>query len=247
MLTPHGDPPTYFTFAGLSALGLPHATTTRHCPGVAPPSAPIAPLGPDAARTLAGARVDITRLAYARQVHGAGAARVPAGGGFAGAADILVTTERGPALAIFTADCLAITLYDPEALALAVAHVGWRGTVCGTTRATISALVSVGARADRLHVTIGPSIGPCCYEVDEPVIAALSQAYPEEWPRWTTPGQPGHVMLDLWRANEDLLRAAGVDATRIENPRFCTACHPELLCSYRKDNRGRLATIAALP
>jgi polyphenol oxidase len=54
-------------------------------------------------------------------------------------------------------------------------------------------------------------------------------------------------MLDLWTANEELLADAGVDPARIENPRLCTACHPELLYSYRKGNRGRLVTVAALP
>jgi len=246
-ISAHGDPPTYLTFGGLAALGLPHAATTRHCPGVSSPSATGAPLGPEAAGTLAPAGLDISALAYARQVHGAQAAGVPANGGFAGAADILVTTARGPALAIFTADCLAITLYDPEAPALAVAHVGWRGTARSAALAAVSALVSVGARAERLHVAIAPSIGPCCYEVDAPVTAALSRAHPDRWERWVTPGRPGHVMLDLWRANEDLLERAGVDPACIENARLCTACHPELLFSYRKGHRGRLVTIATLP
>ena len=55
------------------------------------------------------------------------------------------------------------------------------------------------------------------------------------------------MMLDLWTANEDLLVDAGVDHARIENPWLCTACHLELLYSYRKGNRGRLVTVAALP
>jgi copper oxidase (laccase) domain-containing protein len=54
-------------------------------------------------------------------------------------------------------------------------------------------------------------------------------------------------MLDLWAANEALLAEAGVAPAQIENPRLCTACHPDLLYSYRKGNRGRLVTIAALP
>ena len=57
----------------------------------------------------------------------------------------------------------------------------------------------------------------------------------------------GHVMLDLWAANEALLGEAGVEPAQIENPRLCTACHPDLLYSYRKGNRGRLVTVAALP
>ena len=53
-------------------------------------------------------------------------------------------------------------------------------------------------------------------------------------------------MLDLWAANAALLEEAGVDPTRIENPRVCTACHVETLYSYRKGHKGRLATVAAL-
>jgi copper oxidase (laccase) domain-containing protein len=64
---------------------------------------------------------------------------------------------------------------------------------------------------------------------------------------WFRPGREGHAMLDLWTANESLLIDAGVDRAQIENPRLCTACNPELLYSYRKGNRGRLVTVAALP
>jgi hypothetical protein len=150
-------------------------------------------------------------------------------------------------LAIFTADCLAITLWDEQAGALSVGHVGWRGTVKGAPQAAVRALVGLGARVARLRVAIAPAIGPCCYEVDGPVMSDFEDAYPARWEAWTRPSRPGHVMLDLWAANEALLREAGVDPARIENPRLCTACHPDLLYSYRKGNRGRLVTVAALP
>jgi copper oxidase (laccase) domain-containing protein len=54
-------------------------------------------------------------------------------------------------------------------------------------------------------------------------------------------------MLDLWAANEAQLAEAGVEPGQIENPRLCTACHTDLLYSYRKGHRGRLITVAALP
>ncbi|MBI4635802.1 MAG: polyphenol oxidase family protein [Candidatus Rokubacteria bacterium] len=246
-LRPHGEPPAYFTFAGLEALGLPHATTTRRCPGMAPFSAPAGPFTPEAGRTLAQAGLDLSRVAYARQVHGAEVARAAPGGGLAGQADILVTAERAVPLAIFTADCLAMTLWDADARALALAHVGWRGTVRGATQAAVAALVGLGARPERVRVAIAPSIGPCCYEVDEPVTSGLASAYPRRWERWVVPARPGHVMLDLWTANEELLRGAGIDPANIENPRVCTACRGDLFYSYRKGHRGRLATLAALP
>jgi YfiH family protein len=246
-LVPHGDPPLYFTFRSLAALGVPHATTTRHFDATAGFAERGVPFRPHAAALLRPAGLDLSRVAYARQIHAANAARVGALGGFAGTADVLVTTEPGVPLAIFTADCVAITLCDSDAPALVVAHVGWRGTVRGATGAALAALESAGGVVRRAIATIGPSIGPCCYEVDEPVIVEFSAAHAGLWQRWTTPAGPGKWMLDLWTANEELLVRAGIERERIENPRLCTACNPTLLYSYRKGVLGRLATIAALP
>jgi len=246
-LVPRGEPPVYFAFSGLAALGLPHATTTRHFPGVTAPSPEGAPFDRQAGQVLAGAGLDVGRAAYARQVHGAATLRAPTGGGWAGAGDVLTTTERGVPLAIFTADCLAITLWDSIARVLTVAHVGWRGTVRGATGAAVRAAVEAGARAGHLHAAIGPSIGPCCYEVDEPVLREFGGAFDRRARAWFRPARDGHAMLDLWAANEALLTEAGVDPAQIENPRLCTACHLELLYSYRRGHRGRLVTVAALP
>jgi purine-nucleoside/S-methyl-5'-thioadenosine phosphorylase / adenosine deaminase len=246
-LLPHGDPVTYFRFSGLAERGLPHVITTRNFPGVTPASQASGPFDAGAAGALRGAGLDPARIAYARQVHGADVLRAPAGGGWVGDGDVLATTERGVALAIFTADCLAITLWDAPAQVLVVAHVGWRGTVRGAAGAAVRAALEAGARAHRLHAAIAPSIGPCCYEVDEPVLRQFETAFGATARAWSTPGRAGHAMLDLWAANEALLAAAGVPPTRIENPRLCTACHLDLLYSYRKGHRGRLVTVAALP
>ncbi len=252
-LLPHGDPAAYFTFGSLTALGVPNATTTRHCPGISSFAEPIVPEAPkppfrvEAEQVLGGAGLEMTRVSYARQVHGSETARAPAGGGFAGLVDILITAERRTPLAIFTADCLAIVLYEPSAAALGVAHVGWRGTVKGATQRAVRAIAEIGGRPGSLRVAIAPSIGPCCYEVDEPVTAEFARAFGERWSAWAKPSRAGRVMLDLWSANEALLIEAGVQPTSIENARLCTACHPDLLYSYRRGNRGRLVTLAALP
>ena len=128
---------------------------------------------------------------------------------------------------MFTADCVALIVADPERPALGVAHAGWRGTVRGIAGRLVTALVErAGARPERLHAAIGPSIGPCCYEVDEPVVGPLRAAFPAAWDRWARPGapdRPGHWWLDLWAANADQLVAAGVRADAIWNPRLCTA------------------------
>jgi YfiH family protein len=246
-LIPHGEPVRYFRFSGLAALGLPHVTTTRNFPGVTSPAHARGPFEAGAREALREVGLDLGRVAYAKQVHGAEVLRAPAGGGWAGTGDVLATTERGVPLAIFTADCLALTLWDSIARVLVAAHVGWRGTVRGATQAAVRTAVEAGARAGQLHAAIAPSIGPCCYEIDEPVLRELGSAFGRRARAWLRPAREGHAMLDLWAANEALLAEAGVDPAQIENPRLCTACHPDLLYSYRKGNRGRLVTVAALP
>ena len=244
-LVMHGEPTTYFTFPSLTAVGVANATTTRHCPPLGLASARPSPFT-GAAAVLEGAGLAMGRVAWGWQVHGADVARVREGG-FGGHVDVLVTTAPGVPLAIFTADCLAIVLADVEAAALAVAHVGWRGTVRGATQAAVSAVVAAGARPERIRAAIAPSIGPCCYEVDTPVIDAFAAAYPQHWRAWTIPARDAaHVMLDLWAANTTLLEQAGLDPAHIDNPRLCTACHQDTLYSYRKSNKGRLATLASL-
>ena len=211
------------------------------------PESPKPPFRAEAERVLGAAGLEMARVSYARQVHGSEAARAPTGGGFAGLVDILVTAERRAPLAIFSADCLAIVLYEPSAAALGVAHVGWRGTVKGATQRAVRAVAEMGGRPGSLRVAIAPSIGPCCYEVDEPVTAEFARTFGERWSAWAKPSRAGHVMLDLWSANEALLIESGVQPTSIENARLCTACRPDLLYSYRRGNRGRLVTLAALP
>ncbi len=246
-LVPHGDPVVYLSFATLTALGLPHATTTRHCPGTAGAGEPAAPFAPATAAALAATGLDLGRAAWARQVHGVDAVRVDGRGGFAGQADVLVTTERRVPLAIFTADCVPVVLYDPQAPVLVAAHVGWRGAARGATEAAVAAAVAAGARAERLVAAIGPAIGPCCYEVDGPVTAAFASRYGERWRAWTRPGRPGHVMLDLARVVADRLVASGVARAQVVAAGLCTACRPDLFYSYRRGHRGRIVTLAALP
>src|SRR5262249_20105841 len=198
---------------------------------------------------LAALGIEGDAARYARQVHGTEClaidGRPP---GLVGEGDAILTGAPGTPLAIFTADCLAVVLADPARRALAVAHAGWRGTGGGLLGRLVAALVErLGARPGSLVAGIGPSIGPCCYEVDEPVVGPLRAAFPDRWAGWTRPRGPGKWSLDLWQANADQLVAAGVPREAIANPRLCTACRPDLFFSYRKEGRGRSLVGLALP
>jgi YfiH family protein len=241
-----GDPPTHFLSPLLEEAGVPHLFTTRHFPGVTAFRDPFPPLG-EAARPLLGAcGLAGKPAAFLKQVHGAQVVAVR-DGGLAGQADALVTDTPGLPIAVFSADCLPLLLYDPDGRRLAAAHAGWRGTVESVARAGVEALVEAGGRPERFLAAVGPSIGPCCYEVDKPVIAQLDRAFAGQWGAWVKSVGAGKWMLDLWAANEDQLCRAGLRGDRISNPRLCTACRTDLFYSYRRGHHGRLVSIAALP
>jgi hypothetical protein len=240
------EPLAFVTSPLLAAHGLPHLFTTRHFPGVSRPTEPRPPFDPEARHVLASRGLG-GEPAFARQVHGADVIEVERGG-LAGHADALVTSRPGLPLCISTADCLPLVLYDSRAGRLAGVHAGWRGTVQSVIVAAVRRLVETGSAVADLVVAIGPSIGPCCYEVDAPVLERLEPAFPEAWERWVTPKGPGKWMLDLWQANLDQLATVGVAREQVDLLGLCTGCRPDLLFSYRRERgAGRLVTVAALP
>jgi hypothetical protein len=208
------------------------------------PSSPAHPLAEQAADRL---EIDgRPPVAFARQVHGAAVA-LAARGGLVGVADAILTERPGLPLAIFTADCVPIVVYDPDARRLVAIHAGWRGTAAGVAGAAVAALVEAGAEPERCVAAMGPSIGPCCYEVDRPVVDRLSAGFPAAFESWLSAAAPERWMLDLWQANHDQLVAAGLRPERVESPPHCTSCRLDLFFSYRRGGRGRLVTVAAVP
>jgi YfiH family protein len=231
----------------LSRAGLPHLFTTRRFPGVTSPRDSGSPFDDAALPVLGEVDIPARPPAFLRQVHGADVLTVQAAG-LAGKGDIVVTDRPGLPVAIFTADCVPLVLYDPVGRRVALAHAGWRGTASSAARAAVAALVDAGGARETLVGAIGPSIGPCCYEVDEPVKERFDAAFPGRWPTWATEATPGKWMLDLWRANLDQLAMAGVEPARIDSAKLCTACREDLFFSYRRGRgEGRLVAVAAVP
>lgn len=164
------------------------------------------------------------------------------------ATDAIVSTAPGAVLLVSLADCASLTLYDPVKRVVGLAHCGWRGTVKGMPRAVVQTMVSVfGCRPVNIRVGIGPSIGPCCYEVGEEVVQAWHDAQGAEGaPAVLT--RTGQRFFDLWAANRLQLLQAGITARRIETAALCTACHQETFFSHRASGgtAGRFAALAGL-
>lgn len=202
------------------------------------------------ARRLAGLLgVPLAPVARLKQVHGATvveAKGVPSGEVVvAGHGDVLVTTERGLALAIATADCVPVVLVDVEAGALAVVHAGWRGTAARVVDAALDALLERGARVDRVLALFGPSISGEVYEVGPEVLEALAGTLP---PAAVVRGRGDRSWLDVAACNEAALLSQGVRAERIVRPRLCTFREDGRFSSWRRDGSkaGRIFTGAVL-
>jgi hypothetical protein len=172
---------------------------------------------------------------FAKQVHGTALARAP----FAAKpeADAVWTDVPGAAVGVVTADCVPILVAHASGRFVCAIHAGWRGSAARIAAKTVRALVAAtGAKPAELVAAIGPHIGPCCYEVDAPVLAAIP-----ERSVFRAAASPDHAMLDLFALNRAQLVGAGVPARAIERVGGCTACDPGLYFSYRRDRvSGRM-------
>jgi YfiH family protein len=176
------------------------------------------------------------RFARVRQVHGARAVRADAPCEPVEEADVVLCAAAGVAACVSVADCVPILLADPGTGAVAAVHAGWRGTLAGAAASAVEALRrEVGAPPERLVGAVGPSIGPCCYEVSEDLAARFRDELRAEVVR-AEGGRPPRV--DLAASNRLVLARAGVSPERIHVLGVCTSCERERFFSHRRD-RGR--------
>ena len=148
--------------------------------------------------------------------------------------DVLVCDRPGDTLGAFAADCIPIVLADPARRVVAAAHAGWRGTVAGAAANAVRTMVErFGSRAADVRVALGPSIGPCCFEVGGEVVDAFRAALPPI-PGLIVPG-PKKDHIDLRVATRALLERVGVHPEHIDDRPPCTRCDAERFFSFRRD------------
>lgn len=157
--------------------------------------------------------------------------------------DALVTDNPGVYLTLRFADCVPILLYDPVRRIVGIVHAGWRGTLALITQKTARVMREVyGAAPNDLVVGIGPSLGPCCAEMGEEVVAQTRAVFGADADALLRPG-PRKLHLDLWAANRLQLKALGV--RHVETAGICTACHVADYFSHRAE-RGKTGRFGAV-
>jgi YfiH family protein len=184
---------------------------------------------PGARARISGVLAIPTDWAYANQMHGGVVATVDAAG-LAGSVDGLITERPGLPLAIATADCVPIIVEGDRSVA--VLHAGWRSVAAGIIEAGLEAMRTLGDIPRR--AAIGPSIGPCCYEVGDEVRAAIGG-----YGAMTTFGTQS---VDLWSAAAD--RLGDVDVHRTD---VCTYTDTTYRSYRRNGTEQRQVTVAWVP
>lgn len=149
--------------------------------------------------------------------------------------DAIITDQPDRALCIRTADCVPVILADPGKRVIANIHAGWKGTALNITGKVIGAMTErFGCRAEQIIGVIGPAIGACCYEVDEPVISAMGQ-----WREGRDVCRPvaalNRWMVDLPRINQNQMASAGIVKENMTLVDLCTSCREDLFFSHRRD------------
>jgi YfiH family protein len=247
----------YYQFHNLAAAGVTHGIFTRLAGRSLPPFASLNvghTVGDDSDAVESNHRLISKSLGLrssdvitARQVHGSNVAIVGLNdlGAVLPNTDALITRDPGTALMLRFADCTPILLAEPRRSVVGIVHAGWRGTLGQIAVKAIEKAVRLfGIVPERLIAGIGPSIGPCCYEVGYDVLRRL-ESDEEDWSNLLVKKEKG-TFMDLWASNRRHLVNAGV--RNIEVARLCTACHIDEFFSHRQESglTGRFAAVISV-
>ncbi|HEX7066506.1 MAG TPA: peptidoglycan editing factor PgeF [Bacillales bacterium] len=198
------------------------------------------------------------RWVCAEQVHGSNIEKVTgqdAGKGAKGLegavpeTDGLYTREAGVLLSLGYADCVPLYFFAPGWNIAGIAHAGWRGTTSDIAGKMIECWgEQEEIPRDEIRVIIGPSIGECCYEVDQRVINKVEKVLNGKAGGVYRPLDAEHFKLNLKECNNRLCKKAGISEDHIEISSYCTSCSSDIFYSHRKENgqTGRMLGFVAL-
>lgn len=201
--------------------------------------------------------IPMENLVFSAQTHTTNVRRVTAedrGRGLFGPVgyqdvDGLITDEPGVCLTTFYADCVPLLFVDPVRQAIGLSHSGWRGTVARMGQRTLEAMEEAfGSNPADIIAAIGPSICRDCYEVSKEVAGEFEREFSGHEQKIVYPRGNDKYHLDLWEANRQILRDAGIKEEHILMSGLCTSCNCQTLFSHRASGgrRGNLAAFLEL-
>lgn len=193
--------------------------------------------------------IDHRAIICANQVHGKnveyvieqdkGRGALDYGSSFANV-DGFFTDKKGVPIAILTADCLSVFIYDPKRPAVAILHAGWRSTEQNICAEGVRLMQQkFGSQPHRMLAGFGPSIRSCCFEVEKDFKTNFE---------FGLINQNGRIFMDIALVNQQQLVNAGLREENIFDPKICTSSDNDNYFSFRKEaeNAGRMISIIML-
>jgi len=145
--------------------------------------------------------------------------------------DAVISNQPNIFLGILTADCVPIFVVDQKRKVIAAVHAGRQGTALHITAKVIEKMKEVfGCSSKDFCIAMGPTIGPCCYEIDKKV-------FQPEWEPFSIAKGIGKWMIDLAQINIAQMKEGGIEEEQISRIDLCTHCHNDLFFSYRKEGQ----------
>jgi len=145
--------------------------------------------------------------------------------------DAQITSASNTFLGILSADCVPIFVVDRKKRVIAAIHAGREGTALHITAKVLRRMrEEFGCMPEDHLIAVGPSIGFCCYEIDE-------QVFRPEWDPFSISVGDGKMMIDLARINISQMEEEGIKEEQIFWVDLCTGCHKDLFFSNRKEGK----------
>jgi len=150
--------------------------------------------------------------------------------------DGVITQEEGVVLTVISGDCLPIVFVDKKQQMIGISHQGWRGSLKKMVQRMIRKMTEAGCKQENIFVALGPSIGVCCYDVDDDRYFTFMSELDGYSDRIFFPYH-GKRHLNLPLLNYLLLTEAGIPKEHIDFFPFCTKCDTERFFSFRRDEK----------
>jgi len=158
--------------------------------------------------------------------------------------DGLITNCAQKVLVTCYADCVPLLFFNPVKKVVASVHSGWKGTIAEIGKNTVETMcIEYNSDKKDIIACIGPSIGPCCFEVSKDVWEKFNEKFPT-----STVVEEEKYKVNLWQANKEQLLKTGIEEKNIEISGICTCCNNDKFYSYRKGDKenGRFAAYIML-
>lgn len=181
-----------------------------------------------------------SQIAFQKQIHSDIISLVTEPG-FIGESDAMITTYKGIGIAVSTADCTPVFIYDKENQLIAAVHSGWRGTTKRIVEKTLNRLKEeYKSKPSNMIVYVGPSVSKKNYEIGEEVARQFSEEYLYR--------KNNKIYLDVAKVNIDMIYNFGIPENQVEHSSLCSFEEKDLLHSYRRDRNssGRSLGVIAM-